>query len=181
MDILVARAPHTAQLASSEPAPNQAREQAVNPSKRIFPLNLLGYVAVAALVLVLGLNLIVPSTSAKPVDVTQEAIAARLAPVARLEFAAPAPAAHVAKTGDAVYSGLCIACHGSGAAGAPKLGDKAAWGGRIAQGFDTLVKHATEGYKGMPPRGGGADLDNQEIARAVAWMANKGGASFKEP
>jgi len=66
-------------------------------------------------------------------------------------------------------------------AGAPKAGDKKAWAPRIAQGYDTLVKHATEGYKGMPPKGGGADLDPQEVARAVAWMANQGGASFKEP
>ncbi len=153
----------------------------MKPSKHIFPPSLLAYVAAAALILVLGLNFLAPSSSAKPVDLTSEAIAARLAPVSRLEFTpAPAPV-HTVRAGEAVYSGLCIACHGSGAAGAPKLGDKAAWGPRIAQGFDTLVKHATEGYKGMPPKGGGADLDPQEVARAVAWMADKGGAKFKEP
>jgi len=112
---------------------------------------------------------------------TPDAIAARLAPVGRLEFASIGTPARTLKDGEAVYAGLCVACHGSGAAGAPKLGDKKAWRPRIAQGLETLIKHATEGYKAMPPKGGGADLDPVEVARAVAWMADQGGANFKAP
>jgi len=152
----------------------------MTPSKRIFPLNLLAYVVVAVLIAVLGNFEFAPPEVTAPAAMSAEAIAARLAPVARLEFASTAPA-HTLKAGEAVYAGLCVACHGAGVAGAPKLGDKAAWGPRIKQGFDTLVKDATEGYKAMPPKGGGADLDPQEVARAVAWMADQGGASFKEP
>jgi cytochrome c5 len=152
----------------------------MTPSKRLFPLYLLGFVAVAVLVLVVGLLFFAPSSTASPDKLTAPAIAARLAPVAGVELAG-AGAAHTLKNGETVYGGLCIACHGTGAAGAPKLGDKAAWKARIAQGFDTLVKHATEGYKSMPAKGGGADLDAQEVARAVAFIANKAGASFKEP
>jgi len=150
------------------------------PSSRIVPPYLLAVVAAAVLVGVVGMLLFPPLQAKTPGEMSPEAIAARLAPVARLEVAGSGPA-HALKTGDAVYAGLCVACHGSGAAGAPKLGDRKAWGPRIAQGFDTLVKHATDGYKGMPPKGGGADLDAQEVARAVAWMADQAGASFKEP
>ena len=82
-------------------------------------------------------------------------------------------------------SDTCTACHGAGIAGAPKTGDAAAWAPRIKQGYDTLVKHAVEGFKGnagvMPAKGGNADLDPLEVARAVVYMANKSGASFKEP
>jgi len=152
----------------------------MSQSKRIFPLSLLGFVVAAFLVLIVGLVFFAPSSTAAAGSMTADAIAARLAPVARLDLASSAQA-HALRGGEAVYSGLCVACHATGAAGSPKLGDKAAWKARIAQGFDTLVKHATEGYKGMPPKGGGTDLDPQEVARAVAWMADRGGASFKEP
>ncbi len=152
----------------------------MTPAKRIFPPYLLGYLAVAALVVLLGNYAVEPVQAKSPGAMSGAAIAARLAPVGRLEFASTAPAKSL-RTGEAVYSGLCVACHGVGVAGAPKLGDKTAWAPRIKQGFDTLVKHATEGYKAMPPKGGGSDLDPQEVARAVAWMADQGGASFKEP
>jgi cytochrome c5 len=152
----------------------------MTPSKRIFPTSLLGFVAAAAAFLVVGLMFLAPSSSATADKMTAEAIATRLTPVASEEFASTG-GPHTQKNGETVYSGLCVACHGTGVAGAPKFGDKAAWKTRIAQGFDTLVKHATEGYKGMPAKGGGADLDPQEVARAVAYMADKGGATFKEP
>lgn len=116
-----------------------------------------------------------------------EATTARLQPVAVLALASAAPAAQAGadqKKGEAVFSETCNACHGEGIAGAPKFGDKAAWRPRIAQGFKVLVKHAVEGFTGkagmMPPKGGG-DYSDTEIARAVAYMANKAGASFAEP
>jgi len=149
---------------------------------RVFPPYLLGYVTAAALIGIAGIYAFPPLQAKTPGAISAEAIATRLAPVGKLEFAESNPApAHALRTGDAVYAGLCVACHGSGAAGAPKLGDKPAWAPRIAQGIDTLVKHATEGYKGMPPKGGGSDLDPQEVARAVAWMADQSGAGFKAP
>jgi cytochrome c5 len=66
-------------------------------------------------------------------------------------------------------------------AGAPKTGDNGAWGARLAQGYDTILKHAIEGIRAMPAKGGNPDLDNLEVARAVVFMTNKSGASFKEP
>jgi cytochrome c5 len=66
-----------------------------------------------------------------------------------------------------------------GALGSPKIGDKGAWGPRISQGYETLVKHAIAGLRAMPARGGNAELTDVEVARAVAFMANQSGASFQ--
>jgi cytochrome c5 len=71
--------------------------------------------------------------------------------------------------------------HDSGAAGAPKAGDKGAWGPRLALGYDGLVKSAAAGKNAMPPKGGAADLTDDELKRAVAFLANKAGAGFKAP
>jgi cytochrome c5 len=87
----------------------------------------------------------------------------------------------VMKSGEQVVNETCNACHGTGALGAPKIGDKGAWGPRIGQGFDTLIKNATNGIRAMPARGGNADLADEEVAGAIAYMANKSGASFKAP
>jgi cytochrome c5 len=78
-----------------------------------------------------------------------------------------------------VVKGVCSACHAVGALGAPKIGDKSAWAPRISQGYDTLVKHAIQGIRSMPARGGNAALTDGEVANAVAYMANQSGASFK--
>lgn len=71
------------------------------------------------------------------------------------------------------YRTACMACHASGAAGAPKLGDKAAWKARIAQGMDTLVKHAVNGKGAMPPKGGRMDLTDAQIKSTVAYMVDE--------
>ena len=88
------------------------------------------------------------------------------------------------KTGEEAYKAVCAACHGTGAAGAPKFGDAAEWGPRIAQGESVLLKHALEGFKGskgvMPPKGG-SSLSDDEVHRAMVYMANAGGAKFAEP
>lgn len=111
-----------------------------------------------------------------------EEVAARLRPVADEGYTLKdASAPKVLQSGEAVYSTTCVACHGSGAAGAPKFGDAGAWSARIAQGYDTVVKHAIEGLRAMPAKGGNPDLDDVEVARAVVHMANASGAKFKEP
>ena len=84
------------------------------------------------------------------------------------------------KAGEAVYKAQCAACHDSGAAGAPKIGDKGAWTARIKTGFDALVSSALKGKGAMAPQGGG-DHSDVEIARAVAYLANAGGGKFSEP
>ncbi|MDB5841373.1 MAG: cytochrome c5 family protein [Herminiimonas sp.] len=113
---------------------------------------------------------------------TPEAISARIKPVADEGFTLrDVNAPRQLQAGADVYKAACVACHGTGAAGAPKAGDAAAWSARIAQGVDVLVKHAIEGIRAMPPKGGNPDLDDVEVARAVVYMANESGAKFKEP
>jgi cytochrome c5 len=84
------------------------------------------------------------------------------------------------KTGQQVFAAQCTACHTAGVVGAPKFGDATAWAPRIKTGFDSLLNSALKGKNAMGPQGGG-DFDNFEIARAVVYMANAGGAKFAEP
>jgi cytochrome c5 len=152
------------------------------------PKQLIAAVAGFFLVIVIGIILLVSyatsgsSTSAGTDSQSPEAVAQRLQPVAEQGYTLKdANAPKVLQTGEAIYTTTCVACHGSGAAGAPKFGDAGAWGPRIAQGQDTLVQHAVQGIRAMPAKGGNPDLDDVEVARAVVYMANKAGASFKEP
>jgi cytochrome c5 len=152
------------------------------------PKQLAAAVAGFFLVTVLGIILLVEFVTTTKLSgagtnsQSADAVAARLRPVAEEGYVLKdANAPKVLLAGDAVYSANCAACHTSGAAGAPKLGDAAGWSARIAQGYDVLVKHAVEGIRAMPARGGNPDLDDVEVARAVVYMANQGGAKFKEP
>ena len=94
-----------------------------------------------------------------------------------VEEKAEAPAALKDMPGEQVYNTTCVACHGPGLAGAPKFGDKAAWAPRIAQGMDTLHKHALEGFTGksgvMPPKGGMTSVTDGSIMAAVDYMVGK--------
>ena len=94
------------------------------------------------------------------------------AAAAPAEAAAPAPAA--AATGDvpALYKKSCAMCHGTGAGGAPKVGDKDAWAPRIATGMDELMKVAINGRGGMPARGGTKASDD-EIKAVVEYMVSQ--------
>lgn len=99
------------------------------------------------------------------------------APTAPAVAAAPAEAAAPENAlGKGVYGKTCAMCHAAGVAGAPKPGDKADWGPRIAQGNETLYKHAIEGFTGakgmMPARGGGSTLSDDEVKAAVDHMVN---------
>ena len=82
----------------------------------------------------------------------------------------------VPKDGKELFTAVCSVCHGAGIAGAPKAGDKAAWGPRIAQGKATLYQHAIGGYNGkagaMPAKGGRADLPDDLIKQGVDYMVS---------
>ena len=75
--------------------------------------------------------------------------------------------------GAATYQQACVACHMTGAAGAPKLEDKAAWAPRIAQGTDVLYASALKGKGAMPPKGGQAQLSDEDIKAAVDYMVSQ--------
>jgi cytochrome c5 len=104
-------------------------------------------------------------------EIRETAVAVAAAPSA-------APAAGQPMDGKTVFQTACFACHGNGIAGAPRIGDKAAWAPRIAQGVPTLEKHALEGFTGthgtMPKKGGRTDLPDDAIRAAVEYMASQG-------
>ncbi len=84
--------------------------------------------------------------------------------------AGQASAAPAAGEGEKVYTTACAACHSTGAAGAPRVGDTGAWGTRIAQGTNALNEHAIKGFRAMPPKGGRLDLSDGAVVAAVAYM-----------
>lgn len=120
----------------------------------------------------------VPTGGRKPTADESQAIAERIQPIGTVEVKAAGGGA--ARTGEEIFKGQCAACHASGALGAPKLGDAAAWGPRLASGFEALLNSALKGKNAMPPQGGG-DASDYEIARALVYMANQGGGKFEEP
>ena len=107
----------------------------------------------------------------------QKGVMARIQKVGSVEIR---DANRTLKSGEEVFKAQCTTCHSTGAAGAPKVGDAAAWGARIRTGFEALVNSALNGKGAMPAQRGG-DFEDVEIARAVAYMANAGGAKFAEP
>jgi len=84
--------------------------------------------------------------------------------------------ANAEDAGEKTYKMACFACHGTGAAGAPKVGDKAAWAPRIAEGADKMHEHAIKGFTGksgvMPAKGGRTDLSDADVMAAVDYMVN---------
>jgi cytochrome c5 len=84
-------------------------------------------------------------------------------------------------TGEQVYGQVCKTCHETGLAGSHKFGDKAAWAKVIAQGEKLTFEHAIAGIRAMPPKGGNPDLTDDEVKRAVVYMANKAGADWTAP
>lgn len=122
------------------------------------------------------------------------AVAKRIQPVGQVHIgpvpetadaAAPAASAVAAapssKSGEEVYKQVCAACHTTGVLNAPKTGDKAAWAPLIKEGLDIITADAIKGIRQMPARGGNPNLSDLEMRRAVVYMANQSGASFKEP
>ena len=105
---------------------------------------------------------------------SKPAPAAKPAVTAAAPAAAPAAAGAGAKgdaaKGKAVFEGTCVACHGTGAAGAPKAGDKAAWAPRLKTGMDALYASALKGKNAMPPKGGNMSLSDADVKAAVDYL-----------
>ena len=105
-------------------------------------------------------------------------------PVSTTDSVPTSPAAPTANAavdpGKKAYDTFCVACHAAGVAGAPKVGDKAAWAPRAAQGLDTLYAHAIAGFQGkvgiMPAKGGGTSLSDEEVKAAVRYLLEQSGA-----
>jgi cytochrome c5 len=109
-------------------------------------------------------------------DLGEESVLRRIQPIAQVALAdsiganAAAKADEPAAAGKKVYEAVCVACHASGVAGAPKFGDKGAWAPRLASGLDALTASVIKGKGAMPPKGGNASLPDADIRAAVEYM-----------
>ena len=98
-----------------------------------------------------------------------------------LATAQDAVAQNAERSGKEVVESLCVSCHGIGARGAPKIGDKQAWSKLASRGLSGLSKSALNGIRGMPPHGGNPNLTDTEIERAITYMVNQSGGHWAEP
>lgn len=150
-------------------------------------LLILGILVGIAIALIVVARIIAANTSAanrQGDPLYEQQVEARIHPFARnavagednaaLAVPTAEPAAATDLPAETVFQQGCVACHGAGIAGAPKLGDKAAWAPRIAQGKDVLYQHALQGFQGkngvMPAKGGRADFTDQSVMNAVDYM-----------
>ena len=149
------------------------------------PKQLVWAVALAFIVPIIAIILLASyvTSSSKPAAgsdaMSPQAVAERLQKVGTVAIKNPNDPTAM-QSGEQVYAAQCAACHATGASGAPKLGDEAAWGPRVKAGYEALVASALKGKGAMGAQGGG-DFSDFEIGRAVVYMANKGGAKFDEP
>ena len=148
------------------------------------PQQLITVVVLAFLVPIFGIvmlvQLVVNKPHADPAALSPEAVSARIQPVGKLEFGAAGAAAGTARSGEEITKEVCAACHQAGVANAPKLGDKAAWAPRLKLGMNGLLQSVVKGKGAMAPRAG-STLSDDELAKAVVFMANQAGGSLKEP
>ncbi|HJT50694.1 MAG TPA: c-type cytochrome [Nitrosospira sp.] len=186
---------------SSTEDEEEGHSSAIKTPGQLITVLVAAFVLPVVILLMIGrLAVGISSTDQEGPAFSDEAVARRLDPVGRLVIAgdssdtqeekaaqiasAPAPtsapgAAPVADTGDpadkakAIYAASCAACHTTGAAGAPKLGDTAAWAPRIKAGNETLYNSALKGKNAMPPKGGNASLSDAEVKAAVDYMVSQ--------
>ena len=158
---------------------SEEHENFIKTPKQLIIIVVLAFVVPIALFALLS-QLMTGDKKMRP-DEQAAVVVERIKPVGELAIAGP----KVLLTGDKVYETVCQTCHAAGLAGAPKVGDKAAWAKVIAQGQATSVAHTIagmqQGGKVMPPRGGNSDLTDEEVAGAVVFMVNQSGATWKAP
>ena len=154
-------------------------------------IGVLAFIALLILVLAMKMTNLTQTVFTSGTEEYQAEVAKRLQPFGQVylpgdemksdkpqvpQAEAAAPVA-TTMTGPQVYNAACIACHGSGIAGAPKVGDATAWGPRISKGIATLHEHAVNGFTGeagfMPPKGARMDLSDQEVHDAVDYMVSQ--------
>ena len=159
-----------------------AHESLIKTPKQLVIVLVLAFVVPIVLIVLLSQL----ATSGRVFDknspaMSPEEVGKRIKPVANVAVAGGGGASKQLKTGEQVFQAVCTACHSTGVAKAPRFGNKADWAPRIRAGQKALVQVALKGEGAMPARGGASDLSDLEVERAVVYMANAGGAKFKEP
>ena len=154
---------------------------AIKTPKQLIVVVLLAFL-VPITVMILLSQLFTSGTHDKKED--PQRVIDRIKPIGTVVIAEATPASGN-MTGQQVFAQVCKTCHEPGIAGAPKAGNKSDWAPRIAEGEATLVSHAINGFQGktgvMPPKGGNPSLTDDEVHRAVIYMADQSGANWKEP
>ncbi|MGB5446053.1 MAG: cytochrome c5 family protein [Psychromonas sp.] len=129
--------------------------------------------------LLIGFAMSLFSVCGSAQDLSEVAISERIAPVGNVYLdgeiitaSQKADSAEPAgpRSGEKIYNTYCVACHATGVAGAPIKGDAAAWQPRLAQGTETLLTHAIQGFNAMPAKGTCSDCSDEEIASTVAFL-----------
>ena len=146
--------------------------------------NFIGGLLVLLISLFLLVKLATTGYYSNVADMQPSAVETRIQPIGRLTMGDGTPVGE--REGKQVFDKVCIQCHGAdkNVAFAPKVTHNDEWSARIAKGFDTLVSHAVNGFNDagqMPARGGDSTLTDDEVARAVAYMANQSGGNFTAP
>lgn len=167
-------------MSDAQHAEHDAHEGLIRTPQQLVAV-LIASFTVPVVVIIMLINFVAWDTKpgAGSDGLTAEAVARRIAPVGVSDYKDPNDVKSL-KTGEQVFQAQCSACHASGAVGAPKLGDEAAWGPRIKTGYEALLNSALKGKGNMPAQGGG-DLSDVEIGRGVVYMANKAGGKLEEP
>jgi cytochrome c5 len=156
----------------------EVHESPIRTPKQLIIVVVLAF-AVPIIIAALLSHLAAGGMKVEEASLNPQAVTERIRPVASVEVGAPEVKGE--RTGEQIVKSTCSACHATGAAGAPKIGDKAAWAKHFAEGQAHAVHNAITGIRAMPPRGGNPDLTDVEVERAVVFMVNQSGGSFREP
>ena len=166
--------------ARDRPMSGDSHQSPIKTPRQLVTVLVLAFVVPIVLIVLLS-QLATSGRIADKKAMSPEEIAARIRPVAEVAVAGAGGGAKQLKTGEQIYQTVCAACHATGIAKAPRFGNKAEWAPRIRAGQKAVVQVALKGKGAMPPRGGASELSDLEVERAVVYMANAAGASFKEP
>jgi cytochrome c5 len=124
-----------------------------------------------AIALVLGLSFLgLGLAYAKQDEMVEKATLERIQPVGKVNTGGAVVVASGARSGKEIVDATCAACHATGALGSPKVHNKADWSPRMKQGMATLLKHAINGIRSMPPRGGDSSLSDADLKAAITYM-----------
>ena len=144
---------------------------------------IIGVLAVSTVVIMIIANILLPDTNYSEDDLIQGNLQQRIKPIGKLAINGVSSAnasegedtvvasndTDEAKSAEELYT-ACAACHDAGVLNAPKLGDKAGWNQRISKGTDALYASAINGIGTMPPKGGRADISDDDIKKVVDYM-----------
>lgn len=161
----------------SEQHSTQAHTGPIKNPKQLLVATVLGFVVPVFTIIAIAMFVGTADMPAAGSSNPERAVALRIQKVGTVEIR---DANRPLKSGEDVFKAQCAACHATGAAGAPKLADAAAWAPRVKTGYEALLHSALAGKGAMAPQGGG-DFNDTEIGRAVVYMANASGAKFAEP